>query len=274
MDVSSKTSVNTLAVVTSCSAAGWEQYGRRFAGSFARYWPPKIALHLVSEDMHAWSEGTMVFHSLWGESAAAHEFHERHLGHLRAHGKERCDADFGWTPKKIAAGYNFRLDAYRFAKKVFAIQIAAGMAGSGRLFWVDADVVTFAPVPLEMLERLLPDEVALSCLDRGDGYHPECGFVGYNLDHPVTRGFIAELARLYASDEVFALREWHDSWVWQWLRKRMAIPTHHIPHCSRQQPFANSELSKCMDHCKGNNKNPGRTPKQSRMIKDGNPYWT
>ena len=253
-----------VSVVTSFSARGWKEYGQRFCDTFTRHWPPGVALYAVSEDM-----GRL---RLWDESPAARAFHERHKDNPLAHGRVQRAGDYGWTPKKIAAGYNFRLDAYRFAKKVFAVQIAAHLAGGGRLFWVDADVLTFAPVPAELFARVLPDEAALACLDRGT-YHSECGFVGYNLEHEACGEFIAEFARLYASGEVFGLKEWHDSWVFDHTRKRMGIPTHAIPHCSRHHPFVNSELGRYMDHLKGSRKSMGRTPAHEMLAGFGGAYW-
>src|SRR6267154_2086897 len=107
------------AVVTSCSAKGWEEYGGRFVESYAQHWSKDIPLYLVSEDVLA----------------------------------------------------------------------ARTFCAGGRLFWVDADVFTFAPVTHDLLNRVLPAERALSCLDRGQ-YHSECGFVGYNLDDSQARVFI------------------------------------------------------------------------------------
>lgn len=261
------------AVVTSCSAEGLEKYGRRFVETFARFWPGDMPLYLVSEDDLPFAERVTMQLDLRRMDVAA-EFLVRHASNQRAQGKIRKTSDVGWTPNKIAAGYNFRYDAFRFAKKVFSVALVAERLGwRDRLLWVDADVVTFAKVPEAMLDKLLPPAVALSALVR-EGYHTETGFVGYNLEHEACRAFIKELVRLYASDEVFALQEWHDGWVFEWLRKKMGVPTHAIPHCSRRQPFLHSEIGKFCDHLKGPNKTIGRTPKHLRTIKDGIPYWS
>src|SRR5690348_11616207 len=37
-------------VVTSCSLAGWEKYGRKFFDTFEKHWPRSVTLHIVSED--------------------------------------------------------------------------------------------------------------------------------------------------------------------------------------------------------------------------------
>lgn len=266
-------------VITSCSRAGWQEYGRRFVETFLQHWPADVGLHLVSEDdLDTTSQGWPRSFNFWrlSESARAAEFDRRHRDNPRMHGRVKFETDAGWSPRKQQRGYNFRYDAYRFAKKVFAIELVAHAAAkTERLFWIDADVVTFAPVPPALLERLLPADKALSCLDRGTSYHSECGFVGYNLDHAMGRPFIAAFAALYASDRVCELGEWHDSWVFDWLRRDMKVPTYAIPHNSRHHPFVNSELGLCMDHLKGARKERGRTPIAEVLSskKRALPYW-
>ena len=266
---------SAISVVTSCSAAGWRAYGRRFVETFGQHWPAEVRPLLYTEDalddLQPRLAGLPIL-SLFDASPAARAFAERHRGSARAHGKERRQMDVGWTPNKVRGGHNFRYDAFRFAKKVFAVEAAAREVGGGRLFWVDADVVTFAPVPPALLDELLPLTAAISALLR-DGAPTETGFVGYDLDQEACRAFIAELERLYASDEVFALQEWHDGWVFEWLRKKMGVPTHAIPHCSRRQPFINSRLGEFLDHTKGRNKALGRTPKELRLVRDEVAYW-
>lgn len=264
-----------ISVVTSCSVKGWHEYGRAFFESFLPRWPPEVALHIVSEDllpleMLIGATRCKIW-DLWAADPTALAFDERHREDRRAQGRERRQGDRGWTPNKIAHGYNFRYDALRFARKVFAIDVAARAVDGGRLFWVDADVVTHAPVPRELLERLLPDDATLCCLAR-EGTHSECGFVGYNLERG-GREFIAAFAELYASGWVFDLAEWHDSWVFDWLREKRQVKTAAIPHCSRRQPFANSELGRYMDHRKGASKECGRTPLRHLVVNRDLPYW-
>lgn len=255
-----------MAVVTSCSASGWKEYGRRFFDSFLEYWPKAIPLYVVSEDDLQLPDGERhVFLRL------EHEFLERHKDNLRAQGRVQMPGDVRW--KANSPDYNFRYDAFRFSKKVFAIQMASRRPKHGVLFWVDADVVTHAAVPMEFLDWIMPRDKAIACLDRGETYHSECGFVGYNLDHDLGPQFIDEFANLYASDEVFRLQEWHDSWVFDWLRRRLGTPTSRIAHCSRHQPFINSKLGRYMDHLKGSTKKLGRSPERFLETNRDVPYF-
>lgn len=267
------------AVVTSCSAEGWRHYGQRFVHTFLKFWPREVELIVASENLTAdqafadeydWPRDFT--HVDLRDNAAA--FIERYAKDDVARGRRQMPGQRGWTPKKLADGYNFRYDAARFALKVFSIAAAASLRSCGKLFWIDADVVTFTKVPMALLEETLPRNFALSCLDRGETYHSECGYVGYDLDHPQTRPFIAAFLEIYQSDRFRELAEWHDSWIFDWIRRQNRVPTHCIPHKSMRHPFVNSPaLSTYMDHCKGSRKDMGRTPKHERNIRDSNAYW-
>ena len=37
-------------VLTTCHAAGWQQYGRRMVETFEQFWPGEIPLYLYAED--------------------------------------------------------------------------------------------------------------------------------------------------------------------------------------------------------------------------------
>jgi hypothetical protein len=251
----------TVTVVTSCSLAGWNSYAGKGIATLLQHWPVEANIHLVSEDklplenVERWvgRPDRFHFHPLLNH-AEAKLFYERHADNKRCKG----------TAKNF---YDFRLDAFRFSKKVFAIQMIAAKVQTGRLLWLDADTVTLHPVPMEMLERMPPEEFGLAYLARNDNYHSECGFVGYNLNLSETHQFINQFAGLYATDEVFKLREWHDSWVFDWTRKATGIKGYKIPHTNHGQPFNFSELGKYLDHLKGNSKRLGMSTLHPRHVR-------
>jgi len=263
-------------VVTSCSLEGWASYGAKFVDTFLQYWPKEVALLIISEDaipVREYTTHSVCHLDLVGNSARARDFLARHREHGWTQGEAASPRPPGIARRwPTNAGKNFRYDAYKFSKKVFAIELAAGRLDSGRLLWVDADVITFAPVPADLATTLLPWDAAISCLAR-PGYHSECGFVGYNLNHVACRPFITTFADLYATDAVFALDEWHDSWVFDYVRKLLNTPTHHIPHRSQSHPFINSELGKYMDHCKGKRKKLGRSVAVEQVVHKKITYW-
>lgn len=239
-----------VSVVTSCSLVGWKQYGLKCMNTLFHHWPSEVIVHLVSEEtlpLHEISKSVLGRHQFqfWPlmTDPSAREFYTAHANDKGCRGMR--------TGK-----YNFRQDAWRFSKKVFAINMIAPKS-AGRLIWLDADTITLEPVPLEMLERMPPEEHGIAYLAR-PGYHSECGWIGYNLEIPGVRQFIARFAALYQTGEVFKLGEWHDSWVFDWLRKRMPeVTSWPIPHKNSGHPFVYSELGKYMDHLKGARKASG-----------------
>lgn len=223
-------------VVSSCSKAGWDTYGARFLETFKQFWPRTVSLHLVSEDtLPIVNDGSLFLHDL-RNSVAWRTFDQTYGQYAWARGDGSAKRPDGLAAARPGdRGHTFRYDAYKFSKKVFAIELIATHYNVGRLCWLDADVVTHAPVPESLLTSLLPNNYCLSCLSRV-GYHSECGFVGYNLQHDNTRRFISAFSNLYVTGEVFKLAEWHDSWVFDWLRNKMMVPTFNIPHKSKGHP--------------------------------------
>lgn len=259
-------------VVTSCSAKGWAQYGEKFVETYKQFWPASIPLHVVSEDVLPASNSGVDYRALT-ESKSWLTFREKNQDRPWVHGDGASP-----RPEKIGlrwkanSGYSFRHDAWKFSKKVFAIELIAESVKTGRLCWLDADVVTFAPVPADLPGRLLPETKAISCLSRV-GYHSECGFVGYNLDHAAAHHFISMFVALYTSGAVFELAEWHDSWVFDWLRNKLLTDTYAIPHRSKGHPFINSELGLYMDHLKGKRKDRGHSDSMEQIANAKVPYW-
>jgi hypothetical protein len=170
---------------------------------------------------------------------------------------------------------SFLWDAVRFSNKVFCvINAVRNSANYDYVLWVDADTFTFRPLPLNFLETLLPQDTMLTFLGReryalkDGGKYPECGFVGYNLRHPNIQEFVAEWEKLYISNEVFQLLEWHDSFVfWHLARKfqeKYNIQVNDIGYGKNvkgHHVFINSELGLYMDHMKGKRKKLGSSAK-------------
>jgi len=232
--------------VTTFHADGYDQYGKRFLESFDAHWPAGVMLHIYCEDIApAEQSARFVYHDLADDAELA-AFKQRHAATPKHRGILE-DGDYG-----------YRWDAVRFAHKVFALTgCALGPAGTeGRLFWIDADTVTHSAVPDFLFAAILPDHVYTSYLGRPHAY-PECGFVGYRLDHPAHAEFMTFWRGLYLNDTLFELPEWHDSYVYDLVRRTFeekgkfssldiavtAPPSDH--------PFVNSILGQYMDHLKG-----------------------
>lgn len=236
-----------ITIVTSFGPSGYDQYGRNFLRTFRRHWPNGVRLV-------AYHEGTQL--PTWCESVNLMEvgpcakFLYAHADNEEAHGTKQA-AGRSWKRAAIEEGYNFRFDAYKFCRKVFAVWHASRLVKSGKLFWLDADVVTFADVDWSLFDEVLPEDADISYLARWKGYHSECGFVGYNLDSRRVHRFLDKFAGLYDSGEVFRLGEWHDSYVFDQVREMMDVREHKIPTKTMNRVFDTSPLGKYMKHLKG-----------------------
>jgi hypothetical protein len=170
---------------------------------------------------------------------------------------------------------DYRRDAVRFSHKVAAIGAAAETAECDVLIWVDADVVTHAPVTVEWLDSMFPEPAELAWLDR-DGAYPECGFLMFRM--PAAAKLIRTVVRAYREGAIFSLPETHDSYVIQHYVRRLGVKTHslsgpegrkHIGH-----PWVSSRLAECLDHLKGETrKAAGKSLKSDLRVPRPEPYW-
>ena len=283
---SSQPSNRRFAVVTTCSSEGFEIYGRRMIESFDRYWPNQICLHLYAEGFTPdYSSPRIVVHDLKETCPELTAFKKRHEHRPLAHGREHHRRIlFRVRPRKLRMalrlvdwGVGWRWDAVRFSHKIFAIDSAAGSVDADVLYWVDADTVFFDHVPLAALEELMPESCFVSYLGRKN--ISECGFVGYNLRHPETEHFIESLTRFYTSDSIFREKEYHDSYLFDRLRRRFereGAQSYNISEGIIDEAghvLVNSRLGQFMDHLKGDRKASGSSRIEDLTAERSEAYW-
>ena len=95
----------------------------------------------------------------------------------------------------------------------------------------------------------------MSYLGRKDSYS-ECGFLGFNLKHPEFYNYINRVINIYITGEIFSLKEWHDSWIWDHVRiefeeKNILFKNISGKGYAHHHPFINSGLENFFDHLKG-----------------------
>ncbi len=165
----------------------------------------------------------------------------------------------------MAASYSYRFDLVRFSYKIFAIEAARSELTPGEAFaWIDADVLCLKPFSAADLEPFMPgpDQI-MSYLGRSrfppNAPYSECGFLGFNPRHPLLDAFLDRMMAIYATGEAFSFQEWHDSWLWDAVRKEFqatgaAFKNISGVHEVLEHPFVNCGLGTYFDHLKG----PGR----------------
>ena len=263
-------------VITTFHPEGLQQYGQRMINTFESNWPKEVDLMVCAENCQPVTsrDNTRVY-DLLEVSPELRSFVERHRDNPMAHGL--AGPPEVYNPKKA-----FRWNAVRFAYKVFSVAFCASQLKNGWMIWVDADSHTHSKMTIDWLESVCPGDTMISYLGRGEKYHSECGWVGYNLDHPETRKFINDFVNMYNTDNIFNEREWHDSYIWDVIRKRYQ-PTNQFHNLNPSydnkglagHPFINSELGRYMDHVKGKRKSHGhsRANDIDVTIHKDHPYW-
>jgi len=261
-------------VITSFHEEGLKQYGQRMIRSFERYWPAEVDLIVCAENCQPQiTRNNSRMYDLMQVSNNCRAFVERHRNNPLAHGQ--AGPSEVWNPRKA-----FRWNAVRFAYKVFSVALCADNLSTGWMIWLDADTHTHSPVPVDWLSRVCPDSAMISYLGRGEKYHSECGWVAYNLDHPETRNFIRDFVGMYNTDRIFDEREWHDSYIWDVIRKQYQ-PNNNFFNLNPSwndkglagHPFINSELGLYMDHVKGDRKTYGHSKPKEVISHPDHPYW-
>jgi hypothetical protein len=242
--------ISLFTVITSFSPSGYEAYAHKFISSFFLNWPQEVNLICAWEGVHP-DPNLNGFDLLSTEPARS--FYFRWATSKIVKGLQ--EGEKKWGPKARRKGYSFRHDAWRFSHKVFAVAAASRYIEGGKLFWIDADVVTNKPVPTRLLDSLLADRVHLCYLPRTN-YHSELGFVGYNLQHKETREFIEAYERQYSLDRFLSDENWDDCHQFDYLVKASDLRCSLLRSTSNAQPFDTSVLGEYMTHYKGARK-PG-----------------
>lgn len=273
----------SFAVVTTCHAKGYENYGQRMVETYLAHWPAEVPLLLYHEGFEPPSSpGRIESRDLLASSPALAGFKQRHLDNPRAHGRRLPWARLRLGPLSLPLPVrtrkaSYRWDAVRFAHKTFAIFDAARRTDADVLVWVDADTLFFGDVSPAELALLAPPDCTVACLRRPN--HSECGFVAYNLRHPETRRLLAEFEAMYTQDLLFGEREYHDSYLFDVVRQRAearGAKVHDIaegagwraPHV-----LINSRLGAFMDHMKGGRKGEGRSRAEDLLAPREELYW-
>ncbi len=267
-------------VITSYKPGTWKQFAERAVRSVLENWPKDTQVcvyhetqkhDIITADRLSWVD----IHAVQPELV---KFKERHKNDPVANGElqqvpggVRRPAELKTKGGKDATKGSFLWNAVRFANKVFCVTHAIQNSNDfDYLIWLDADTYTFRPMPKSFLENLLPNNTIVTYLGRENpklndgGKYPECGFVGYNLNHPEIINLKNDWEQMYKTDQMFKLLEWTDcSTLWHLAKKYQkeknvlindigywkGVRGHHV--------FINSELGLYMDHFKGKRKQGG-----------------
>ena len=259
-------------VITTFNADGYAKYGRRMIQTFLQNWPVNLVVYAEGCGVNETAANLEVRDiSVINELTA---FKQQWLDVPRANGDVSADPV---RSQRKDAGKGFKWDAVRFAHKVYSIFHCATHIDTDWLIWVDADTVCHSPISVDDLNRLCPNNKDLCFLGRR-GKYTECGLYAMNLHSQRTRDFLTQFQRYYdqAEQGIFTLAEWHDSFVFDAVRKHHPLieldwSSHLIT--GEGHPLINSSWGAYLDHLKGDRKTLGKSkPKDLKVIRQES-YW-
>ena len=263
--------VNTLmkyTVVTTFNADGYNTYGRRMIETFLQTWPREVLLRVYAETCQvSISAPNLEVLDLETASPELVKFKDTWRNVPKANG------NLGPGHQ----GKEFKYQAVRFAHKVYAIFHAAQTCNTEWLIWMDADMVCHSPMTVEKLSQFFPDTKDLCFAGRSRKF-TECGLYGMHITEPAIRSWLSEFQLMYddAESGIFTLEEWHDSYVFDAVRKRHTLRelnwTAHL-HMGEGHPLINCEWGAYIDHLKGERKNLGRSRSSDLRVHRKESYW-
>ena len=272
----------SITVVSTFHAPVLSLYGQRFVNSFSENIDADIKLRLYAEDCNPVTKDPRIqILDAKQKLPKLNEFKSTWRNVPKANGK---------CPPEIKARRprdwhkEFKWDAVRFANKVYAVFDAAQHCNTDWIVWMDADTFVHSPFDYKAFKSFLPDRAWLSYMGRGKKW-PECGFYGINLKNKIGLDFLQEFEHVYEHAEygIFRMEEWHDSYVFEEVRKKVVQknPSGIIHNISGDlgingegHPIINSELGAYLDHLKGDRKEVGKSNKPKDLfIKRKESYW-
>jgi hypothetical protein len=222
--------------------------------SFFVNWPDEIKLTAFIEN------ATSIDDSLVKHKIVIKEYHQHILDYNKFLKK--------YKEKQIYTD-DFRFNVFRFAHKVYAISTALKNIKTKYLIWLDADIKTYKKLPFTFLNTLVNENSYLSYLGRENFSikhvnYSECGFLIFNTEHVINTLFWIDMMRMYDDGQLFLEREWHDSYIFDVVRKNLE-KTKNLKNINisdlglvkqkdSDHVFVLSVLGKFMDHKKGNRK--------------------
>ena len=259
--------------VTTFNQKGLDEYARRFINSFAINMP--IQLMAYAEDCTPEPTNNVEWFDLATESPELVAFKTKWANVPKANGDVTNDPV---RSKRKDAGKGFKWDAVRFAHKVYSIFHCAKHIDTDWLIWMDADTVCHSPITQEDLERLCPETSDLCFLGRRHKY-TECGLYAMNLRSLRVQDFLKQFQKYYddAEQGIFTLDEWHDSFVFDAVRKHHPLveldwSSHLIT--GEGHPLINSAWGAYLDHLKGDRKTLGKSKSKDLKVIRSEAYWS
>jgi hypothetical protein len=264
-----------ISVVTTFHKDGYEKYGRNMINTFLKNWPAEVTLYVYAEDCVVTETApNLIVKDLHQCSPELVTFKEKWRGVPKANGDVSSDPI---RSRRKDSGKGFKWNAIRFSHKVYAIFACAKECDSDILMWMDADTICHSPITMKQLTALCPVSKDLCFLGRR-GKFSECGLYSMSLKTKMTQTFLERFQHFYddAENGIFKLEEWHDSFVFDAVRRTMQLNEWNWSDglvTGEGHPLINSQWGAWLDHLKGGRKDLGKSKRTDLLVKRTEPYW-
>lgn len=181
-------------VITSFNQTYYDLIGRDSLESFLKYWPEELKLTCYVE----------------GFSLPEHE-------RIEQIDFSKLDPDY----EKFQLEPNLNQSQKKFAKKAYSVMHTLKHSTADWIFWMDADVVTQMPLPIELLENILKPQCLSMYMgvtytsdksgNPGNWLVPETGIFAVNTRHSKFKKFRKEYCRRYHKRDYADLRRFYDN---------------------------------------------------------------
>ncbi len=236
-------------IVTSFGPEGFGQYGKQFIETFLRF----RGVH----ELIVYHEGPLPEEAPQAPGVSyidMEEFPEfQDLGN-QLNASDPLFKGLMQSPKTEGETvYNFRFDAFKFFRKVLAMNHYNRSAPQEPFAWIDADVVFHKELPEDFFQDLLAGKY-VAYLGR-PGLYTETGFLAFDPTYEGHEEFFNLYWKTYSSGAFRYFSEWHDCWVFDFVRSLLKPPGRNIAKgCDPMNPMCYSVLGPYMDHKKGDRK--------------------
>jgi hypothetical protein len=245
-------------LITSFNKVLHEEYGNRMVHEFSEKTDGSVKLIVVYEGSNVPNIKLHNVEFVLFQSKDHQEF-IRKFGHLHEAKGLRIKS---LPNNQLNLSMDFRFDAVRFSFKIFSLLQTIELFSFQKNFaWIDADIRCLKNFnTIDLLKFFPNNDQLMSYLGRDNfppsGAYSECGFLGFNPQHPQIMDFLKRIAITYRDGEIFSHQQWHDSWIWDQIRfefesKNIKFKNISGDASSMEHPFINCGLGDYFDHLKG-----------------------
>ena len=223
-----------IGVVTTLNKKLYKQYGHKFFDTYN--WPFNLIVY--SEDLNDIPNSDIVIKSIFDEIPQCEGFVNRNKT------KPVADTPSGY----INDGVRFSYKVYAYTNEIITNEDYKG------LICIDADSVFYKMIDEDWINKHIHnDNAMMTYLGRGKHYS-ECGFLYFNMKHPDIQAYANRMKSLYDTDGIYNLKEQHDSFIWDYVRKEFenrGTKNFDIGDGKMGHVQARSILGTVYDHTKG-----------------------